>query len=110
MIHTMLQFTEAVTVDGMTEQNELVPVDQGKDEGDDQLKRWELTKEPHPAIVTKSEPAKVSPTASKHTQDNTWYGILSYNSQKVSGMGVWNLLNYLLQLCQSHHIVGTCKQ
>ena len=48
----MLHFTEAVTVDviitdDMMEQKELDPMEQGKDEGDDQLKHWELTKEPH---------------------------------------------------------------
>ena len=29
----------------MMEQKELVPMEQGKEEGDDQLKHWELTKE-----------------------------------------------------------------
>ena len=48
----MLHFTEAVTVDDiitddMMEQKELVPVEQGKDEGDDQLIHWELPNEPH---------------------------------------------------------------
>ena len=48
----LLHFTEAVIVDDIItdetmEQKELVPMEQGKDEGDDQLKHWELTKEPH---------------------------------------------------------------
>ena len=29
----------------MMEQKELAPMEQGKEEGDDQLKHWELTKE-----------------------------------------------------------------
>ena len=46
----MVCFTEAVTVDDiitddMMEQKELVPMEQGKDEGDDQLKLWELTED-----------------------------------------------------------------
>ena len=32
----------------MMEQKELVPMEQGKEEGDDELKHLELTKEPHP--------------------------------------------------------------
>ena len=51
----MVHFTEAVTAGDITddtmEQNELVPVEQGKDEGDDQLKHWELPKEPHPGTL-----------------------------------------------------------
>ena len=55
----MLHFIEAVTVDDiiiddMMEQKELVPMEQGKDEGDDQLKHWELPKEPHPGTLLRT--------------------------------------------------------
>ena len=51
IIHNVF-ITEAVTVDDiitddMMEQKELVTMEQRKDEGNDQLKHWELTKEPH---------------------------------------------------------------
>ena len=45
----MLHFPVAVTVDDIIcdgermEQKELVPMEQRKDDGDDQLKLWELT-------------------------------------------------------------------
>ena len=41
-------FTEAMFDGDMMEQKELVPMEQGKEEGDDQLTHLELTKEPHP--------------------------------------------------------------
>ena len=55
---SMVHFIEAVKAGDITddtmEQNELVPVEQGKDEGDDQLKHWELPKEPHPGTLLRT--------------------------------------------------------
>ena len=46
----MLHFTEAATcddiiIDDMMKQKELVPMEQENEEGDDQLKHWELTED-----------------------------------------------------------------
>ena len=39
----------------MMEQKELVPMEQGKEEGDDQLKHWELTKQEGSEDTTRYE-------------------------------------------------------
>ena len=62
----MLHFTEAVTVDDivtddMMEQKELVPMEQGKDEGDDHT------------LVHNNQAG--SPATLEDTQDNIRYGI-----------------------------------